>query len=217
MQYLFGMNVGRQYADNCSPPPIQDVVSARLTTVGIQLSSQPRFSSTAQEDSALDVFSLTGRRANVLLGLATERDLSGNELRAIDSVVIGAIVESCRAPNVEDWSVRKIASVLSAQGNSSGRVALLGRGGEPTEVTRSVASGRVTPLPVSVNPLNQTRIINSGHEALQPGAPIPSGLRQSGDDLARLFNENRTLFYFGGAVVAVVATAVIVKNVRGIL
>lgn len=222
MQYILAINMGRQYTDRCDATVIARNVRTTLTAHGFGFTHEPQFRVQVTSDSRLDVFSLTPPRGTAIIALAVTSDsLDVAKVRDIDVACLQAIFQSAQVPSGEDWDIRNILSRLPSNGSGSGRLAFLGRGGEPTEVSRSIASGRATPVPQATNPVMEQEVAHTNEPNVQVGMRVPGAPQEAakdiGDALDKFYREHKTEIIVGGVVVGLVATAVIATQVKGLL
>ena len=222
MQYILAINMGRQYTDRCDATVIARNVRTTLTAHGFGFTHEPQFRVQVTPDSRLDVFSLTPPRGTAIIALAVTSDsLDVAKVRDIDVACLQAIFQSAQVPSGEDWDIRNILSRLPSNGSGSGRLAFLGRGGEPTEVSRSIASGQAPPVPQATNPVVSQTVQTTNEPNATVGQPVPSAaadiVSRAGNGAVALWDNNKPLIIVGGVVVGLVATAVIATQVKGLL
>ena len=222
MQYILAINVGRQYSDRCDPVVIARNVQSRLTANGFGFAHEPQFRVQVTPDSRLDVFSLSRPRGTAIIALAvTATSLDPAKVRDIDVVCLQSIFESAQAPSGEDWDIRNILSRLPSNGSGSGRLAFLGRDGEPTEVSRSITAGQAPPIPQATNPVITQEVQRTNEPDVSVGQTVPSATAdlatRASNGAVALWESNKPLVIVGGVVVGLVATAVIATQVKGLL
>lgn len=223
MQYVLAINIGRTFADRISSEAVQTAVRQDLVARGYGMPFAPQCRVTVPEASRFDVFSVGVPRAVVVVSLAVTRvSLTPTDVRAIDTAILTAVFRSVGAPTESrDWNVSLILANLPANGSGNSGLALVGRNGEPTDISRDIASGDSVPVPSAINPTMGSEVLQTTEPNVPVGTKIPSGAEQGivqgANAIDRFIASHSAPIIAATVVLGLGATAVIVVNVRKVL
>ena len=206
MQLTFRVNLSRVLADRVNGANVVTAINTQLRTCNVTVTNPPRCQNNALADSILPLES----RSVVCVGLGLqEEQLTPQVMHAVTAACINAILYSAGQFPMAPQAI----GVLPPLGSGRGDVSIIGpvRG-----ITRVVAPGQGWPSLAPDNALYQSTVVSTTSPDAHIGDVTPSGLGNAAHDLstgaAGLWETYKTPIYIGGAVVSLVAVAVIVKE-----
>lgn len=202
MKLTFRFNLDRNAADRINGSLVCNSVSTALQRAAVAVNDAPRF-----QNNALTPLPFLSARSSVVVSLALPTDtITPQVMRVVSASVINAVLHSAGQLPLAQGAINGLAPL----GSSAITVSVFGPVGE---VKRTVEAGTGYGSLGSTNPLYGGTVVSSTDPAARVGDVVPSGLSQATTQASDYLSTYRTPLYVAGGVVALVATAMIVRKV----